>query len=101
MTSIALLTGLLLCGVAAADAATDREAFQKRVAKVAPPSDGRPKALCACSFDSTPGFQNRVGFIRQFVSSNQVFVQCVGDSFDADGNDVGSFVCSNFYPLVK
>ena len=97
-----LLAALLVAGSAvAATAATGREAFQKQVAKVAPPSDAKGKALCACSFDSGVGFANRVGFIRQFVQGNQVFVFCTGDSFDADGNDSGGFSCANFYPLVK
>jgi hypothetical protein len=101
-TSTALLTGLLLCGVVtAAAAATDREMYQKRVGKVAPPSDAKPKALCACSFDTDPVFRNRVGFIRQVVQNNQVTVRCAGDVFDAAGSNVGDFVCLDFYPLTK
>jgi hypothetical protein len=101
-TSLAALTGLLLCGgLTTANATTEREAVQAKVAKVAPLSDAKGKALCACSFDSGIGFANRVGFIRQQVQSNQVFVVCTGDSFDADGNDSGGFSCQNFYPLVK
>ncbi len=100
-TSNVLLTSLLLLGgvAAVADAASDREVHQKRVAKVAPLGDAKPKALCACSLGTA--FPNRTGYIRQFVASNQVLVQCVGDIFDLDGNDVGGFACTDFYPLTK
>lgn len=100
-TSIALLTALLLSG-GVASAVTPREAFQKQVAKVAPAADAKGKALCACTFDSGPGFANRVGFIRQLVQNNQVVVTCAGATFDAAGEATGgSFACSDFYPLVK
>lgn len=101
-TSIWFLTGMLVCGGAiGAPAATDRELFQKQMGKVAPAIDAKPKALCYCSFDSPPGFQNRVGTIRQVVSSNQVAVTCAGDTFDVSGNDIGNFSCLDFTPLVK
>jgi hypothetical protein len=103
-TPIAVLAGLILgVGAATAEAAaTPREKLQKQVAKVAPPSGAKPKVLCACSFDNSPGFQNRVGFVRQTVSNNQVVVVCAGSSFDAAGELTGvSFSCQNFYLLTK
>jgi hypothetical protein len=97
----ALVTTVLLCSmVPAAAAATDREVFQGRVAKVAPPPGEKPKALCFCLSGSSD-FQGRVGTIAQVLISNQVFARCFVDTFDSAGNDISGFTCSNFMPLVK
>ena len=103
-TSTWLSTAILSCcivGTALAANVTEREAFQKRVAKVAPLAGARPKALCYCVNQTSSIFQGRVGFIRHSIVSSQVYVNCQGDLFDADGNDVGGFACSEFRPLVK
>jgi hypothetical protein len=101
LRAIAFGAAALLCStVPAAAAATDRQVFQGKVAKVAPPAGENPKALCFC-LSASSDFQGRVGSIRQTLSSGQVFAVCAVDTFNTAGADIGGFTCSAFMPLVK
>lgn len=101
-SGIVMLIGIGVLGATldASAAGTARDAYQKRVAKVASPAEGKGKTLCFCS-DTQAITLDRVGFVRQSVVNNQVSVACVGDTFDAAGAKINEFSCPVFLPLVK
>jgi hypothetical protein len=97
----ALMAGMLcLVGNSHAAAATPLQKYQQQVAKVAPASDAKPKALCMCSVGGTP---NAVGFVRQVFDafSGYVIAVCAGNTFDGAGQVGGDFSCGVFTPLGR
>lgn len=98
--SLALAAGVLFGSVGLASAAgTDREVLQKKLGKYAFENGGKKKSPCICTDASNP---NRVGWLYQYVLSNQVYVNCALYTYDGAGTE-GSpiYGCSDFILPAK
>ena len=94
---VRFLTGLALLGALASPArATDRDTFNKLIAKVAPSiAPGQPfKPRVACGCPDTSGNQ-----IAGVLQKNGSVVSCLLPSFSAAGTFSGASLCENYVVL--
>ena len=98
--AVAAFTALSLANPAPASARTEREVYQKRVSRVAPPLGKTGRVACVCR-SSSPLVNGMVGYVFQFAYGEQVKAQCYSDQFNTAGSKQGSTICADFITLGK
>ena len=95
---VAVLAGLVLAVVARSPAAgaTDRDAFEKRVARYATADPAKPKSLCYCQSGD-----GEAGYVVRQVSGSFVTVACSVPVFSAGGVFIQYSPCAVNWDLLS